>query len=363
MNGKPDDSYKFGAGRFIMKRGLLEEFGAELRRYGRKPFFVGGPTAISVVRARAEAGLAAAGLEGVFSVHPGHVYHEAAKAKAEEARAAGCDFVVAVGGGRGMDFGKLVAYYLGSGVVMLPTSVSTCAAYSPFSLIYTPEGQTIPGNFCYDNENLAILVDLETMAGQPGRYVVSGMLDAMGKRVEIQTGSVVMSRAGSPLALYAGYLLAGFTFAELEAKIDRVLDDLTAGRVSDELRDLVFLNIPLTGIISALSRGVGQSAIAHELYYQGRLVFTADLLGALHGEIVGVGILPQLYYNGQEGQIEAFRAFLKRVGAPSCLTEIGFRLTDANFEKLFEAMAASSFVGKDAASRTKFRKGLELIAR
>ena len=88
MNGKPDDSYKFGAGRFIMKQGLLEECGQELRRYGRRPFFVGGPTAISVVRERASKGLAAAGLEGVFSVHPGHVYHEAARAKAEEARAA-----------------------------------------------------------------------------------------------------------------------------------------------------------------------------------------------------------------------------------------------------------------------------------
>ena len=363
MNGRPDDSWKFGAGRFIMKRGLLENIGEELARYGRRPFFVGGPTAISVVRARSEAGLAAAGLEGVFSVHPGHVYHEAAKAKADEARAAGCDFVVAVGGGRGMDFGKLTAYYLGTGAVMLPTSISTCAAYSPFSLIYTPEGQTIPGNFCYDNENLAILADLETMAGQPARYVVSGMLDAMGKRVEIQNGNPVLDRSSSSLTQYAGYLLAGFTFDELEAKIDRVLDDLAAGRVSGDLEDMVFLNIPLTGIISALSRGVGQSAIAHELYYQGRLVFTKDLLGALHGEIVGVGMLPQLYYNGQEEMVGPFRAMLERVGAPTCLSEIGFRLTDENFDRLFEAMAASSFVGKDAASRAKFRRGLELIAR
>ena len=363
MNGKPDDSYKFGAGRFIVKECLLESCGAELKRYGHRPYFIGGPTAISLVRERAASGLAAAGLEGVFGVHPGHVYHEAARAKAAEAREQGCDFVVAVGGGRGMDFGKLVAYYLGSGVVCLPTSISTCAAYSPFSLIYTPEGQTIPGNFCYDYENLAILVDLETMAGQPGRYVVSGMLDAMGKRVEIQNGHAALPRAGSPLALYAGYLLAGFTFSELEAKIDRVLEDLAAGRTSDDLTDMVFLNIPLTGIISALSRGVGQSAIAHELYYQGRLLFTADVLGALHGEIVGVGILPQLYYNGQEAQIAPFRAFLQRVGAPTCLTEIGFRLTDENYEKLFEAMASSRFVGRDEASRAKFRRGLDLIAR
>lgn len=141
-----------------------------------------------------------------------------------------------------------------------------------------------------------------------------------------------------------------------------MLDDLAAGRASGDLEDMVFLNIPLIGIISALSRGVGQSAIAHELYYQGRMIFTQELLGALHGEIVGVGILPQLYYYGQEDMVAPFRAMLERVGAPSCLTDIGFRLTDENFERLFEAMADSSFVGKDASSRARFRRGPELIA-
>jgi len=363
VNGQRDDSYKFGAGRFIMRRGFLEDCGEELRRYGNRPFFVGGPTAVSLVRERARAGLARAGMEGVFSVHPGHVFHEAAREKAEEARRAGCDVVVATGGGRAMDFGKLVAYYLGVRVVCLPTSISTCAAYSPFSLIYTPEGRTVPGNFCYDMENEAILVDLDVMAGQPGRYVVSGMLDAMAKRVEIQNGSADYPRARAPLAQYAGYVLAGLTFRELEGKIDRALDSLAAGRPDAELEDMVMLNIPLTGIISGLSHGVGQAAIAHDLYYKSRLLFTAETLGALHGEIVGLGILPQMYYNGQEDDIESFKAFLRRVHAPTCLTEIGFPLTDGNFEKLAAAMSESGFVGRDEAYRARLRRGLELIAR
>lgn len=361
MNGQADASYKFGAGRFIMQRGLLENIGPEILRYGKKPYVIGGPTAISVVKDRLTEGLKKVGVEAVFGVHPGHVHHEAGKAKAAEARAAGCDIVIAVGGGRGMDFGKLVAYYLGTGVVCMPTSISTCAAYSPFSLIYTPEGQTIPGNFCYDLENTAILVDLDVMAAQPARYVVSGMLDAMGKFVEIKNGYKELPEKESPLALYGGYLLAQFSFERLANTIDQVLEDLAAKRVSQALEDMVFLNIPLTGVISGLSRGVGQSAVAHELYYQGRLLFTQDVLGALHGEIVGLGIIPQLYYNGEPEKVEPFRAFLKRVGAPTCLTEIGFNLTEENYQRLYEGMAGSRFVGKDAAGRKKFAEALELI--
>ena len=362
MNGQADASYKFGAGRFLMQQGLLEEAGAELAHYGKKPFVVGGPTAISLVQKRLTSGLQAAGMEGAFSIHPGHVYHEAARQKAQEAREAGCDMVVAAGGGRAMDFGKLVAYYLGARVICMPTSISTCAAYSPFSLIYTPEGRTIPGNFCYEMENAALLVDLDIMAAQPARYVVSGMLDAMGKFVEIKNGHTEMPEQESPLALYAAYLLARYSFEKLQHLIDQVLEDIRRQRVSSALEDMVFLNIPLTGIISGLSRGVGQSAIAHDLYYQTRYLFPKEVQGALHGEIVGLGILPQLYYNGEPEKVEPFRNFLKHVGAPTCLTEIGFPLTQENYAKLYESMAASIFVGQDAVSRKRFADALSQIA-
>ena len=361
MNGMADASYKFGAGRYIMQKGLLETAGDEIKRYGTKPLIVGGPTAIGIIRERLDVGLKAAGMDGHYTVHPGHVCHDAAKAKAAEGRENGCDVVVCAGGGRAMDFGKLVAYYMESPVVCMPTSVSTCASYSPFSVTYTPEGQTLPGNFCYDLENTSILIDMDIMAHQPARYVVSGLLDSMGKFTEIKNGSREMPVEGTPLSLYAAYLLTKYTFEQLESKIDKVLTDLEKHEITQELEDIVFINIPLTGIISGLSRGVGQSAIAHDLYYQLRYLFTADVQKSLHGEMVGLGIIPQLYYNGETEKCEPFRAFLKKLGAPCCLTETGFILTDENFEKLCSAMENSIYVGKDEASRKRFREGMELI--
>ena len=363
MNGQADASYKFGAGRVLMSSGLLERAGEELRYFGRRPYCVGGPTAMALARPRLEAGLRSAGMEGVYSVHAGHVCHEAAQEKAQEAQLHGCDVVIAVGGGRAMDFGKLVAYYAQTRVICLPTSASTCAAYTPFSLIYTPEGQAIPGNFCYDLENAALWIDLDIMATQPARYMVAGMLDAMAKLIEIKNGRPHLDAAACPQALYAGYLLAQHSFEQLQTHIDTVLQDLAARTLTQAVQDMVFCNIPLTGIISGLSRGVGQSAIAHELYYQLRTLFPHETAKALHGEIVGLGLLPQLYYNGEAGQVEPFRSFLRHVGAPACLSDVGFPAAQTAFDQLCAALEASAYVGKDAASRARFAQAMALIAR
>jgi len=225
-SGKADASYKFGAGRYLQCHGALELAGAETGRFGHKAYVVGGPTALSIVRPRLQQSLTTAGLAFLTAVYPGAVCHEAAKVHAASARAAGCDVVVGVGGGRSMDFAKLVAFYLGSRVVNIPTSMATCAAYTPFSLVYTPQGQTIPGNFSYDLEVAAILADLDIMAHQPVRLVVAGMLDAMAKCLEIKSGYPDQPPAGSSLNFCAGYQLAQFTWERLTALAEVARDDL-----------------------------------------------------------------------------------------------------------------------------------------
>lgn len=362
-SGKADASYKFGAGRYLQCHGALELAGAETGRFGQKAYVIGGPTALSIVRPRLQQALTAAGLAALTEVHPGAVCHEAAKTHAASARAAGCDVVVGVGGGRSMDFAKLVAFYLGSRVVNIPTSMATCAAYTPFSLVYTPQGQTIPGNFTYDLEVAAVLVDLDIMAHQPVRFVVAGMLDAMAKCLEIKNGHPDQPPAGSSLNLCAGYQLAQFAWERLTALAEPVCLDVAAGQATQALEDVLFINVPLTGIISALSRGVGQSAIAHELYYQARLLFTQESQATMHGEWVGCGMVMQLYYNGTPELVAPFQALLRRLGAPDCLSRTGIRLTAENNRKLLDAIKTSRHVPVEAAAQRKLEEAFVLIAR
>ena len=68
------------------------------------------------------------------------------------------------------------------------------------------------------------------------------------------------------------------------------------------------------------------------------------------------------YYNGEADQVEGFRHFLQHVQAPTCLSEVGFPLSDQHFEQLCSALVSSEYVAQDAASRARFAQAMALIA-
>ena len=155
--------------------------------------------------------------------------------------------VVAVGGGLGDGLWQAGGGRAGKTRGALPTPISTCAAYTPFSLLYTP---VLGGPFRAIIATLwktpPFSVDLDIMAAQPARYVIAGALDAMAKWLEIRDGSPALNKGSRPLAQMAGYWLAQFTFEGLRGQIDSALADLAAGRASQALEEMIFLNIPLT---------------------------------------------------------------------------------------------------------------------
>ena len=161
---------------------------------GKALYFVGGPTALALARPRLQAGLAKAGMEGVFGVHAGQVLPRSRPCK-EGPGSPGTPLrhmVVAVGGGRAIeDFGKLVAVTtLGTrGLAHLHFHLRRLHALQP--ALHAGTGRAIPGDYCYPLENAAVSVDLDVVAGPPSppASVIAGALDAMAKWLEIRDGS------------------------------------------------------------------------------------------------------------------------------------------------------------------------------
>ena len=194
-----------------------------------------------------------------------------------------CDGIIAAGGGKVLDAGKLIADLLGINCITIPLSASTCAGWTALSNIYTPDGKFIKDVSLKNCPNLLIF-DHTIVRAAPPRTLASGMADAVAKWYESSLTSST-SQDG---------------FVQQAVQMARVL------------RDQLFLNghkaflNPLSnswetvaegcaltaGIIGGLGGARCRTAAAHPIH--NGLTQLAYTNKPLHGELVGFGLLVQL---------------------------------------------------------------------
>lgn len=355
-----DSAYKFGCGRYRQEKGLISKAGEEIKRFGKKAFIIGGKTALSIAEERLCKSLAENGVEYFVQSYSGHCSHTNADKMTELLKAEGCDMVIGVGGGRIMDFSQLIACKAELPAVNIPTSSATCAAYTTLSVLYDDTGKTV-GNFYQEQELSAVLVDTEIMAGQPKRLLFSGYLDALAKYIEMKNGNAEIDTSALNMDVYTASVLAKHTYDNLVSLLPAAMEALDKREATPELEKFIYLVIPVTGIISGISKGFGQSAIAHELYYCARTLFTSEALSALHGEVVGIGLLAQSIYNCCEDTVPKLEASMKAYATPTRLSEIGIADTERNFEAIYNQMLKSPFVKNDEEHTERFKRALKHI--
>jgi len=351
-----DHAYKFGCGRYVCGFDVLENVGQEVSQVAKKVFVIGGPTALSLTQDRLQKGFQAAGVEYIFQEYTGFCAHAAASAHAEQAKAWGAEAIIGVGGGRAMDFSKLCGVYAKMPTYTVPTSLSTCAAFTTLSVIYDESGKTV-GNYYLEEEVKGIFVDYDIMIRQPVRLVAAGIMDALAKYIEIKNGHREVEIDNFNIDLVTASVLAKHTYDVILANAEDACRSIEKHEFSKSVENIIFSCLPVTGMISGISKGFGQSALGHEFYYQLRTNFTKEALSFLHGEVVAMGLLVQLVYNTEDELVEGFSDMMKGWNMPMTLPEIGIASTKENFDLLFHAMAKSSFVRDEAL----FEKSLQVI--
>ncbi len=359
-----DIAYKLGAGRYIQMPGAIEKSGQEIARYGQNILILGGPRAISILKQDLSRQLKQNNLKYQFLEYDGYTTWQAADHFSEYALEHGFDVIAGIGGGRIMDLSKAVAHKAQLPVVTIPTSSATCAAYTPMSVMYEENGKALGtknGNFYHDYEVNSIIIDEQIMVQQPPRYAAAGMLDSMAKVVEIRNGHPEVQKENMSFELYTAYLLSQYIYDELKHNYQKIYIDIEEHRISKEVHDYLYINFALTGFISGSSKALGQTALAHEMYYAVRKYFTIEGLGFLHGEIVGTSLILQLAYNRQENQIPEFVDFMKKMQMPVRLQELGVPETEKNKEIIYQYLLQTSFVEKSKENLEYLRKSIECI--
>ena len=194
-----------------------------------------------------------------------------------------CDGIVASGGGKVLDAGKLIANRLNIPCITVPLSASTCAGWTALANIYSPKGSFIKDEILEKCPKLLIF-DYSLVRKAPKRTLASGIADALAKWYE---ASISSGNSNDSLVQQA-------------VQMARVLRDQLLIDSKTALQDpnsdawiKVAEGCALTaGLIGGIGGAKCRTAAAHAVH--NGLTQLDFKKKSLHGELVGYGILVQL---------------------------------------------------------------------
>lgn len=315
--------------------GALDTLGDLIAMFGRRPLVVADRFVRDMLGDRTSRILVAGGAAPVFATFDGECSPEAIERASAEARAADCDVIVGMGGGKVLDAAKGVKLQCGVPVVIVPTIASNDSPTSRLIITYSEGGEFIGPRFLATNPD-AILVDTAIIAQAPVRFFVAGIGDALVTKFEAdqcRASGVENFFGGRPTE--AALCLADHCYRLVREYGEKAVADVTARRVTPDLDKVVEACVLLSGLGF---EGCGVAA-AHAVGMA--IPLLPEIKGVLHGEEVAVGLLTQLILESRDDAF--FRdilAFYEAVGLPSTLQQLGLAtVTDAHLKTIADFAA------------------------
>lgn len=264
-----------------------------------------------------------------------------AEARGTGARSTGADLLIAAGGGKVLDAGKLLAQRLGLPCVTVPTSAATCAGWTALSNLYSPEG-AFQGDVALERCPDLLVFDHGLVRQAPPRTLVSGIADAMAKWYEASVSSGGSHDGLIQQTVQMARVLRDQLLLDAEAALTE-----PGGEAWVRVAEACALT---AGLIGGLGGARCRTVAAHAVH--NGLTQLAACHGSLHGEKVGFGVLVQLrleeLVGGQQLAAQARRQLLplfQRLGIPCTLAELG--LAQASLSDLEAVCAHACAPGSD----------------
>ena len=321
--------------------GAWREAQPAIAALGRRPLLLGRSAGTRALRGTLTADLRAGGLAPL----PTELQHDCCEADlqslAGQAREAGCDSVLAAGGGKVLDAGKLLAHRLGLACITVPTSAATCAGWTALANIYSPQG-AFEGDVALDRCPDLLIFDHALVRQAPTRTLASGIADAMAKWYEASVSSGASSDGLVQQAVQQARVLRDQLLLEGPEALENP-DSEAWVRVAEA-------SALTAGLIGGIGGARCRTVAAHAVH--NGLTQLQATHGALHGEKVGFGILVQLrleeVVGGNRLAAQARRQllpFFQRLGLPVALADLG--LAGASLSELEAVCSFACRPGSD----------------
>jgi len=237
-----------------------------------------------------------------------------------------CDGIIAAGGGKVLDAGKLIADLLGINCITVPLSASTCAGWTALSNIYTPDGKFVKDITLRSCPKLLIF-DHTIVRAAPPKTLASGIADAVAKWYESSLTSRTSQDGFVQQAVQMARVLRDQLFLN---GFQAFLDPLSNSW------ETVAEGCALTaGIIGGLGGVKCRTAAAHPIH--NGLTQLAYTNKPFHGELVGFGLLVQLQLeeNNSKSQLpkqakSQLIDFFSQLNLPTSIESIGLKDMTSN---------------------------------
>ena len=282
---------------------------------------------------------------------------EKAQKYADLANTGGYSVFVAIGGGKCIDQVKCASVFSGLPIITVPTSIATCVATSMVAIMYNDLGQRAPAVNLKKEVDVCI-ADRDLIASAPERTLSAGILDSLAKYPESVHQKKGYTYKDCNLKEYIQMINAKGIYDFLINEYSNIYQKNKECELFD---DFILTNLLHTSIVSGFADGSGQLAIAHATYDFMRNHNTQNAAPYLHGEIVAVGLILQMYFNGMpEEHIRRIQSAMAEMHMPCNFSDLNFTATPKNLSLFLNTIYRKCNISSNE-EKLKLRESLKKI--
>lgn len=328
MHIAPEDIVRSGPNQYICEHGILKNISPFLTGFNH-PVIITGYQSSQAFHSYAET------IPSHCKViqHDGYSSIEAVQSIGSQIPNA--DVIIGIGGGIILDTAKEIADFLDVEIITIPSVAGTCAAATPLSVIYDPNGKFQKVSYHKRSSTLTI-IDPAFLITSPTNYLKSGIGDTLAKWYEAE--AIIRhandERADS-LLVQAGLNQSIYLRDILLENGELAVESSEQQHVTVAFTKVIEAIIVLAGTVGGFAGKYGRMSGAHAIH--NGLSFLDETHTILHGQKVAYGILVQLALEAREQEILDILPFYKKLGFPINFHNLGIY---SNIEQKKEMIAA-----------------------
>ncbi len=226
------------------------------------------------------------------------------------------DYIVALGGGRIIDFGKAMAHIMNVPYVSIPTIASHDGIASPYVSHILQLDLSKYGISKVQRSPIAIIADTSIILEAPRRYLLAGVGELIGKLIAVKDWELAVRVKGEEFSEYAAALARDSALIALRNR-DRL-------KVHNEESVRIVVKALLgCGVAMAIAGNSRPCSGSEHLFSHAIDLLARDkgFRPALHGEQVALGAIMMAYLHGMKWR--RIKSFLQSLNIPVTAKELG----------------------------------------